>query len=1001
MTEHAHHSNDVIDIIEEFEVDGAQRRIAHLSSEKNQKQEELLIIEYQENYYGVPLYCAHEGMSLAQAPISETGELVCQRHGQCFKLDSSTPNTYLLYRIKNQFFRLSEEQKKKISTSKSRWHTSGQTIKNEVNALKAANSALEKNLFTNIEKMDLMLRQVESRKEELEIQAERLESLYELIDSITDSITELLIVTNNQGVITRVNRYAEQALGCDKIQILGKSPDELISKQDLKELTEQLGQKSHWDHRPILYRMIYHSNLFEKEIQLRPHAEISQDHKNHYIMRGTLLYSSAGKEEGMILTASDITQVKAKEDKIRQREIQQNLALLQATLSSLGQGVAVFDEQGYLRIWNDQYPVTLRYSDQLTLEQSNFNKLSSIDRILIRGKYTPKLDKLFKEQLQWSYKYKADNRVVELESFPMPNGGFTITAKDVTHRRKREEQVRMLSHAVEQSPTEIVITDTQGQIVYANPMFTTNTGYSQNEAMGSRTNLVRSGEMNNTFYRDLWQTIKEGHSWRGEIINQKKSGEKFWQLMAISPVRDDDGEITHYLAVKEDISRQKKAEQRLKFQADHDTLTQLPNRIHFHREVKIAIKKAKDRNIRSALLFLDLNNFKDVNDTLGHQAGDRLLQAVSKRLLGSIRKEDTIARLGGDEFAIIQNDIQDSDSLSDLPSRIIDALLEPFGIDNNLLHIGVSIGIAMIPDDGDNAEALLSNSDVAMYAAKSHHGSTFCFYDQKMYANLQRRRDIETSLRTAIENNEFNLFFQAKININSGNLVGAEALIRWNNPELGLVSPIEFIPIAESTGIINPIGEWVLTEALAQYCRWRSLGLPITSIGVNISPVQLRTLQLPEIIFNALQQCQLPASVLELEITETAAITDPETVQQQLKKLKNMGVSLALDDFGTGYSSLSHIVQLPIDRVKIDRTFVSNMDTSTQAKAVVESIIQMSQVMKKQVIAEGVETEAQLNSLHQLGCDEAQGYFISKPIPSDEFISWAVKSGLPSSENHD
>jgi len=993
MIKAGHQSASAIEIIEEFSIDGSIRWIGLSPADNKSDQKKLLIVEYKNAYYGVPLSCPHEGASLAKAPISDLGILVCQRHGQQFELSSASTNCLSLFRSDRHFYHHANKSQVQQSKHQRRWQASGLTMNNEINALKAANSALEKKLLSSLEKMDGMLSEVEERKEELEKKTERLASLYELIDGITDSVTDLLIVTNSRGVITRTNRYAEQVLGCKREQIIGRTPDELISTQDLSNLTQEL-QPSTWDKRPLLYRVIYESPQFEKEIQLSPITTRDKTQTNHYLLRGTLLYSPSGKEEGMILVASDVTRLKAKEDKLRQKDIRQNLALLQATLSSIGQGVAVFSQDGKIRIWNTLYPETLRYPEQLMNVSAHFHQLANIDKILIKGKTVPILDSLFRSPQQWSYKYKKDNRVVELESFPMPDGGFSITARDVTDRRKRDEQVRMLSHAVEQSPTEIVITDIHGKIVYANPMFSNNTGYSLDEALGSKTNLVRSGEMHSSFYRNLWRTIKEGSSWRGEIINRKKNGEKFWQLMAISPVRDGDGEITHYLAVKEDISRQKEAEQKLKFQADHDALTLLPNRISFHREVEHTIKLAKQNSSLHALLFLDLNNFKDVNDTLGHQAGDRLLQAVAKRLLGSIREGDTIARLGGDEFAIIQNNIEDSNNLSELPTRIIDALQEPFGLENNLLYIGVSIGIAMIPSDGDNAETLLSNSDVAMYAAKNQHGSTFSFYDQKMYAHLQRRRDIETCLRTAIENAEFELYYQPKINIDDGSLVGVEALIRWHSPQLGEISPVEFIPIAESTGIINPIGEWVLDEALSQFYRWQQLGLRLNNVAVNLSPVQLRTKCLPEMISNALRNFKLTASMLELEVTETAAITDPETVLQQLGLLKGMGVSLALDDFGTGYSSLSHIVQLPIDRVKIDRSFVSSMDQSAQAKAVVESIIQMSQVLQKHVIAEGVETESQLALLRKLGCDEAQGYLIAKPMPTDRFIDWALKMGL-------
>ncbi|WP_415912117.1 EAL domain-containing protein [Neptuniibacter sp. QD37_11] len=961
----------------EVSIQGYMRWVAHPENRKNR----LLIVEHKKQLYALPLYCQHAHVSLLRAKVDHNGKVICPKHGLATDLKSN-PGVFTVERQGNFFITANSSLIETQTVETCEQDVDQQT---ELEALKTVNSALQKKVLSNLESMDSMLSEVEHKKVELEENNRHLLSVNQLIDSITNTMEEFLVVTDNQGRITRVNPYAESILNIKAEELIGSSPDNFLRDETLTEIIERF-PASNWDQRPYLYRAVYSNNGFEQEIRFRDptgrHKEVSQ---KYFLLKGTLIYGRAGKEEGLILSATDISVVKAKEKQKRQADIEKHLQLLQSTLSTISQGVAMFSGIGDLQTFNNSFTTNINVDPDILAQIPGYEVLFSNNQEILDPQQIPPCQKLISDKYQWVQTFK-DGRIIECESAPTPTGGFVVTTRDITQSRKNEEHIRLLSTTVEQSSSEVVITDTEGTIVYVNPMFTENTGYSAEEAIGKKSSIVQSGEMPDEFYKELWSTIKASNRWKGEILNRKKSGEKFWQSMSVTPIFDNNGVISHYLSLKADITKQKRAEKRLRYQAEHDLLTNLPNRSILLHKLESSIVDARDNHKASAVLFMDLDNFKDVNDTLGHLSGDILLKLVARRLQQCSKPTDLVARLGGDEFAIVQNDIACLDDPKILAEEIISSITRPFKVDDHLLHIGISIGITVLPTDGLNTGILLQNADMAMYEAKGVSGSHYHFFDLDLQKSIQYKRTIETHLHHAIEYDELSLLFQPKIDIQTGLVVGAEALLRWHSKELGNISPAEFIPIAERSGLIIKLGSWVLDNTLKHIAAWSQSNISVPKIAVNLSTIQLLDANLILDIETALNTHQVPAHKLELEITETAAMSDPELSQVQLEAIKNTGVSIALDDFGTGYSSLSYLASLPVDRIKIDRSFVNDIQFSSQSKAIIESIIHLGNIMGKIVIAEGVEEKEQLCLLQDLGCHEVQGYYISKPITPDQFI---------------
>jgi len=558
---------------------------------------------------------------------------------------------------------------------------------------------------------------------------------------------------------------------------------------------------------------------------------------------------------------------------------------------------------------------------------------------------------------------------------------LVVAAHDITDRKRADAEMRKLSRALEQTVEAVMITDRDGVIEYVNPAFETTTGYSSAEVRGKRPNILNSQKQSVEFYRGLWETIVAGKAFSEVFINRKKDGSFYYEEKTITPLKDELGAVTHFVSTGRDITERMETQERLQFLAHHDVLTELPNRTLFLDRLKQSLAYARWHNRLVAVMFLDLDRFKNINDTLGHDAGDRLLQELARRLHGCLRERDTIARFGGDEFVILLNDVAEAADVSMLAQKILDALKPTFFINGTHLHVTASIGISLFPIDGDESGRLLRNADTAMYRAKELGRNNFQFYSLEMSTRVLERLTLENSLRRAIERNEFVLHYQPQFDVRTGEIVGIEALLRWEHPEHGLVPPLNFVPLLEDTGLISSVGEWVLTTACTQLAAWQRQGWGGMRLAVNISGRQFERPDLPHLVTRTLADCGIEASQLELEITESVLMQHGSAVLEEVRRL---GVRLSVDDFGTGYSSLGYLRRFPIDTLKIDRSFIRDIPGDAEDAAIAHAIIMMGQSLKLELIAEGVETAVQQAFLQSCGCHLMQGYLFSKPLPVEE-----------------
>ncbi len=578
----------------------------------------------------------------------------------------------------------------------------------------------------------------------------------------------------------------------------------------------------------------------------------------------------------------------------------------------------------------------------------------------------------------WSHPMRQAGRVV----------GVVVTFFDLTERIRGEDKSRLAATMFESTHEGVMITDAKGRILAVNQAFTRVTGYEEEEAVGHSPSLLRSGYHEPDFYAVIWRALDEAGHWQGEIWNRRKNGEVYPELLSISAVHDRHGAVCNYVGVFTDISQIKESEAKLAHLAHYDPLTGLPNRLLLSSRLQHALDQAQRQSDRVAILFLDLDRFKNVNDSLGHQAGDELLCAVTERLTRRLRGEDTLARLGGDEFVVLLERLHEPRDAAMVARSMLDALAEPFALARgHEVYIGASIGISVYPDDGDNVPQLIQHADVAMYQAKDQGRNAYGFYTQALTENANQRLEMETKLRRGLERNEFILHYQPQVSLSDGRLIGAEVLVRWQRKGEGLIPPNQFIPLAEETGLIVPLGEWVLREACSQWARWQREGHAPITLAVNISPRQFRQQDLAQVVDRVLAETGMPASALELELTEGALMHQGEDAEFTLRELKRLGVALAIDDFGTGYSSLAYLKRFPIDRLKIDQSFVRDISTDPNDSELVSTIIAMGRNLKLQVLAEGVETPEQLAFLVDKECDAYQGYLFSRPLPSEAFAA--------------
>jgi diguanylate cyclase (GGDEF)-like protein/PAS domain S-box-containing protein len=532
----------------------------------------------------------------------------------------------------------------------------------------------------------------------------------------------------------------------------------------------------------------------------------------------------------------------------------------------------------------------------------------------------------------------------------------------------------------------MTITDASTLILRVNKAFTETTGYSSEEIVGKHCNIFKSNRHKATFYQQMWKSVELTGEWRGEVWNRRKNGEIFPVWLVITAVKDENGEVINYVGTHIDISERKASEKKILQLAFYDPLTDLPNRRLLMDRLKHGINLERRGNRHMAVLMLDLDKFKAVNDSLGHLAGDELLQQVSTRITKNLRDIDMVARLGGDEFVILLEDIEHIEDAARVAGQIVAELSKPFDLNQSEdVCIGASIGISIYPQHGDTPELLMDNADSALYLAKDQGRGCYAYFSEDLTIAAKKRIAMESRLRHAIANNELRIHYQPQVDMVSNHIIGAEALICWQNPDVGLISPTQFIPIAEESSLIMDIGEWVMTEACKQGCLWLDAGLPEMNIAVNVSPHQFHRSDINALVAKVLAQTGFKAQLLELEITESGLMQYQENTVEILKTLRAQGVKLAIDDFGTGYSSLAYLKRFPLNVLKIDKSFIDDIPFLLDDMEITATIIAMGHILGFKVIAEGVETPEQLAFLKEKSCDSYQGYIKSPPVSAEHF----------------
>ena len=675
------------------------------------------------------------------------------------------------------------------------------------------------------------------------------------------------------------------------------------------------------------------------------------------------------------------------------RELARSHSLLDNVADHLGEGILSFDGRGRLNFMNRRAEVLLGRSESELLGQP-------VDGILPAEEVR---DSSFRAALAAGRPFEGEEQVrrpdgsllpVAFLGGPLPRldgsdgpQGYVTSFRDISAQRQAEARLRLAARVFDNLSEAMTITGPDGRIQSVNPAFTSITGYTEAEAVGHKPgSLLGSGMHGPEFYQEMWRVLAEEGKWQGEIINRRKSGETYPEWLSITAVRDEAGKAVQYIALFSDISERKQAEAYIHHLAYHDPLTGLANRLLFNDRLDNAMHQAHRTRRPMAIMLLDLDRFKSINDSLGHGAGDILLKSVSQRLSRLLREGDTLGRLGGDEFALLLPEISSHADAASLASRMLAEFETPFDLDGREVFTTTSIGIAVYPSDGETPQVLLKHADVALYNAKDAGRSAFRFFLQSDNENSLERLELETDLRHAVARDELRLHYQPQVDARTGLIQGVEALVRWQHPRRGLLMPSRFIHLAETTGYIDVLGRWCMETACRQLLQWQAMGLPIRQVAVNVSARQLRNPGFADMVADILREMGIPPRCLELELTESSLADDPERIFHLFAQLREWGIRIAIDDFGTGYSSLSYLSRFPVDVVKIDQSFIQGLGQETEARSVVQAIILLAHALSMKTVAEGVETETQRKRLVEMSCDQLQGYLYARPCPPEELL---------------
>ncbi|MDD1621581.1 MAG: EAL domain-containing protein, partial [Methylococcaceae bacterium] len=733
---------------------------------------------------------------------------------------------------------------------------------------------------------------------------------------------------------------------------------------------------------------------FVERIQyLYAHPDVTS-HDEIELLDGTILkrYSTSvwdwvGRHYGRIWQYRDVTAERRAERALQQKEYYQR-----ALLDNIPHAIWLKDRDSRFLAVNQEFAKVFSADTPEALVGKNDFDIAPPDRaegyraddrrvMSTREKVNVEEIIIERGEGKWFETYKAP--VIDEQGQLLGTVGF---ARDISERKKTEENLRLAALVYENSSEAMLVTDADDIILAVNPAFTDMTGYSADEVIGKTPDILHSGEHDEAFYQAMWQAINNTGTWHGEIKNRRKNGELYVEELTINTIFNADGQPQRRVALFSDITQRKQSEEQIWWQANFDPLTSLPNRRMFRDRLEMEIKKAHRMGQSFALLFIDLDRFKEVNDTLGHEMGDHLLKETAHRLQTCVRETDTVARLGGDEFTIILSELNDVEDCRRIAQNLLQKLCSPFRLGDELAYISASIGITLYPTDSTDLSQLLKNADQAMYAAKNQGRNGYSFFTQALQESLKERAALLGDLRNALPDNQFLLHYQPIVELATGSIKKAEALLRWNHPLRGLIGPAEFIALAEETGLIIDIGDWVFRSAARRVARWRTAIHPEFQISINQSPLQFQSPRhSPTQWFDYLEELQLNGQSVVFEITESLLMDAAPTVLNHLLACRDAGIQVAIDDFGTGYSALSYLKKFDIDYLKIDQTFIHNLSGDSGDRVLCEAIISMAHKLGLKVIAEGVETETQRELLTAIGCDYGQGYLFAEPLPAELF----------------
>jgi diguanylate cyclase (GGDEF)-like protein/PAS domain S-box-containing protein len=856
-------------------------------------------------------------------------------------------------------------------------------LRTEIEALRLAKAALERQLSLGTEQTETMLRGLEAQANALREANSRQSSQRAFTQRVMDTTSALVVVLRPDGRIRQVNRRFTEEMSSSGAAPEGRVLDDWLHPDERRELGVAL-MRLPWPVLSPLLETMRRIGAYAAEHRL---LERKGQYRSYWL-EASLQYDPQGKEEGAVIWATDITPLKQQQERLLRSESllkeAQRIAQLGHWELDLTCDRLTWSQEVYRIFELDPTAGPIGYADFIALVHPD-------DRAAVDEAYTYSLSAkrpyAIDHRLLFAdgrVKWVAERCVTHYDAAGRPLRSVGAV-QDITVNRQAEEQLRLAANVFDDSLNGIVVTDADARIVKINPAFSKIMGYSAAEIVGRKTSLLQSGRHDEEFYRTLWTTLHREGQWQGEIWDRRKDGRSIPLWQSISAVHDAQGQLTHFVGVFFDLSEHKRSADHIHHLAYYDTLTELPNRQLFGERCEHALQRARCSGLSLALLFLDLDRFKYVNDSLGHPVGDDLLRAVAQRLKESLRHCDTVARLGGDEFIVLLEGVSSRRAIELTARRILAAFHQPFLVHGHRLDVRTSIGVSCYPDDGEDTTTLIKNADLAMYQAKESGRGDFRFYEAHLTTHARERLFLEGELRNALKRNELTVHYQPQFAFPDGRLVGAEALLRWRHPQRGWIPPDLFIPIAEDAGLIVSIGEWVLRAACHQAKAWMAAGLKTPRIAVNLSGVQIERSDILATVTRALADAALPPEYLELEITETFIMRETQRNIKVMEELRALGVSLAIDDFGTGQSSLRYLNRLPVDKLKIDRSFIRDIPGDSDEIAITRAILALARSLRLRVLAEGVETARQAEFLEEAGCDEVQGYYFGWPMEPTSF----------------